>query len=72
MHCAMLALACDVLVPASMKTTHTRKLSLQTMTIQPLQLAQVTGGGITEATTVTTATTSITVFQTKWCKPTAR
>jgi len=45
------------------------KLVLDTATLKPLQLAGVTGGGITEATTVTTATTSLTVFQTKWCKP---
>jgi len=45
------------------------KLALDSVTLKPLQLDRVTGGGITDAITVTTATTSLTVYQTKWCKP---
>lgn len=45
------------------------KLVLDSVTLKPLQLVGVTGGGITEAITVTTATTSLTVYQSKWCKP---
>ena len=46
-----------------------RKLVLEPVTLKPLQLDRVSGGGITDAMTVTTATTSLTMYQTKWCKP---
>jgi len=53
-----------------MKTTKPApKLVLDSVTLKPLQLDRVIGGGITDAITVTTATTSLTMYQTKWCKP---
>lgn len=51
-----------------MKKTNRPRLSLDRETIAPMLLDRVSGGGtVAEVTTISPATTSVTVMATRWC-----